>query len=154
MSWLVRLYPPAWRRRYGPELEALLATEPASFRTAIDLVAGAADAWLNPQSSTAPGAADPKGDAMVSKMLKLKCAAGVVAAAVPLQPALHGPERALWPGPGAAHRRPGGDRDRPRAGRRLDQLVEIAPQFDGPGQITALLAANLMFELLCVIPKK
>lgn len=74
MSWLVRLYPPAWRRRYGPELEALLATEPASFRTAIDLVAGAADAWLNPQSSTAPGAADPKGDAMVSKMLKLKCA--------------------------------------------------------------------------------
>ena len=30
-------------------------------------------------------------------------------------------------------------------------VVEVAPQFDGPGQITALLAANLMFELLCVI---
>jgi arginase family enzyme len=28
--------------------------------------------------------------------------------------------------------------------------VEVAPQFDGPGQITALLAANIMFELLCV----
>ena len=29
-------------------------------------------------------------------------------------------------------------------------IVEVAPVFDGPGQITALLAANLMFELLCV----
>ena len=33
-------------------------------------------------------------------------------------------------------------------------VVEVAPQFDGPGQITALLAANLMFELLCVIARK
>lgn len=30
-------------------------------------------------------------------------------------------------------------------------LVEVAPPFDGPGQITSLLAANLLFELLCVI---
>jgi agmatinase len=30
-------------------------------------------------------------------------------------------------------------------------IVEVAPAFDGPGQITALLAANIMFELLCVI---
>jgi agmatinase len=30
-------------------------------------------------------------------------------------------------------------------------IVEVAPQFDGPGQITALLAANLLFELLCVM---
>lgn len=30
-------------------------------------------------------------------------------------------------------------------------VVEVAPQFDGPGQITALLAANLLFELLCVL---
>ncbi|MDQ3169121.1 MAG: agmatinase, partial [Acidobacteriota bacterium] len=28
--------------------------------------------------------------------------------------------------------------------------VEVAPPFDGPGQITSLLAANLMFEMLCV----
>jgi agmatinase len=33
-------------------------------------------------------------------------------------------------------------------------VVEVAPQFDGPGQITALLAANLLFELLCVIAKE
>jgi agmatinase len=30
-------------------------------------------------------------------------------------------------------------------------LVEVAPPFDGPGQITALLAANLLFELLAVV---
>lgn len=30
-------------------------------------------------------------------------------------------------------------------------VVEVAPQFDGPGHITALLAANIMFELLCVL---
>jgi guanidinopropionase len=28
-------------------------------------------------------------------------------------------------------------------------IVEVAPPYDGPGQITALLAANLMFELVC-----
>lgn len=32
-------------------------------------------------------------------------------------------------------------------------IVEVAPPFDGPGQITALLAANLMFEFLCVLAK-
>ncbi|MGH9312114.1 MAG: agmatinase [Vicinamibacterales bacterium] len=32
-------------------------------------------------------------------------------------------------------------------------VVEVAPQFDGPGQITSLLAANLMFELLGVIAR-
>jgi agmatinase len=33
-------------------------------------------------------------------------------------------------------------------------VVEVAPQFDGPGQITALLAANLMFELLCLMARR
>jgi agmatinase len=32
-------------------------------------------------------------------------------------------------------------------------VVEVAPQFDGPGHITSLLAANLMFELLGVIAR-
>jgi agmatinase len=32
-------------------------------------------------------------------------------------------------------------------------VVEVAPPFDGPGQITSLLAANIMFELLCVIAR-
>lgn len=30
-------------------------------------------------------------------------------------------------------------------------VVEVSPPFDGPGQITSLLAANLIFEMLCVI---
>lgn len=73
MTWLIRLYPPAWRRRYGRELAELLATQPASFRTAIDLVAGAVDAWLNPQSSTTALAAESKGEAaMIAKMLQLR----------------------------------------------------------------------------------
>ena len=73
MTWLIRLYPPAWRRRYGPELAELLTTQPPSFRTAIDRVAGAIDAWFHPQSSTAVMAADSKGtEAMIPEMLKLR----------------------------------------------------------------------------------
>jgi len=30
-------------------------------------------------------------------------------------------------------------------------VVEVSPPFDGPGQITSLLAANLLFEMVCVI---
>src|SRR5438128_424 len=30
-------------------------------------------------------------------------------------------------------------------------IVEVSPQYDGPGQITAVLAANLMFEFLCAL---
>lgn len=32
-------------------------------------------------------------------------------------------------------------------------IVEVAPVFDGPGQITALLAANVMFEFLCAMAR-
>jgi hypothetical protein len=70
--WLIKLYPPAWRRRYGRELAELIATQPASFGMAVDLVAAAVDAWLNPQSSTAV-AADPKGaGVMITKMFQLR----------------------------------------------------------------------------------
>jgi hypothetical protein len=74
MTWLIRLYPPAWRRRYGRELTELIATQPMSFGVAIDLVAAAVDAWLNPQSSTAATATHTKGaGAMIPKMLQLRC---------------------------------------------------------------------------------
>ncbi len=33
-------------------------------------------------------------------------------------------------------------------------LVEVAPPFDGPGQITSLLAANLLFEMVCAIARR
>jgi hypothetical protein len=73
VTWLIRLYPPAWRRRYGRELAELLVAQPRSFRTAVDLVAGAVDAWLNPQSSTAVTTTETKGaGAMLPKMLQLK----------------------------------------------------------------------------------
>ena len=32
-------------------------------------------------------------------------------------------------------------------------IVEVSPPFDGPGQITSVLAANLLFELLCVVAR-
>ena len=105
MTWLIRLYPPAWRRRYGRELAELIATQPASFGTAIDLVAGAVDAWLNPQSSTAATAADAKGaGAMVPKMLQLRCAG-------------HGPDVTAADAPQG---RRGDDWRNPRAGACLD----------------------------------
>jgi arginase family enzyme len=30
-------------------------------------------------------------------------------------------------------------------------IVEVSPLYDGPGQITALLAANLLFEFVCLL---
>lgn len=48
-SALLRLYPRAWRRRYGAEMQALLAAERLSPRAVADLLAGAVDARLNPQ---------------------------------------------------------------------------------------------------------
>ena len=49
MKWLLRLYPQAWRQRYGEEVAALLVSEPQTLRVALDLVAGAIDSWINPQ---------------------------------------------------------------------------------------------------------
>ncbi|MBF8289574.1 MAG: hypothetical protein HW391_542 [Chloroflexi bacterium] len=49
MSALIRLYPAAWRARYGPELEDLAALRPLGVRGSIDVVRGAADAHLHPE---------------------------------------------------------------------------------------------------------
>jgi hypothetical protein len=54
MSSLLRLYPQAWRARYGDELLALLQDRPASVTDYFDLIRGALDARLHPQ---VPGAA-------------------------------------------------------------------------------------------------
>lgn len=45
MSWLVRLYPPSWRKRYGGELEVLVQELPGRMGTALDLLVGAAIAY-------------------------------------------------------------------------------------------------------------
>lgn len=49
---LLRLYPAAWRERYGAEVAALLETEPVTTRLLLDMIAGAIDARLTPQSIT------------------------------------------------------------------------------------------------------
>jgi hypothetical protein len=45
MRWILKLYPPAWRRRYEEEMAALLEDDRGRRRSAVDLVRGAADAW-------------------------------------------------------------------------------------------------------------
>jgi agmatinase len=53
-------------------------------------------------------------------------------------------------GPSAAHAL-----DLVRSLRGIDfrgyDVVEVAPAYDGPGQVTALLAANVMFEMLSLV---
>jgi hypothetical protein len=46
MRWLLKLYPPAWRERYEAEMAALLDEQRAGRRSVIDLLRGAADAWV------------------------------------------------------------------------------------------------------------
>ena len=60
MTWLLRLYPPPWRRRYGGEVAEMLADQRFSLRIAIDLIAGAIDVWLHPSVTLAAAvAAEP-----------------------------------------------------------------------------------------------
>ncbi len=67
MTWMLRLYPRGWRRRYGSEVMALVASEPRSFRLFLDLLAGAIDARLNPQWIPATTSTATKGnDPMIS----------------------------------------------------------------------------------------
>ena len=76
MTWLLKLYPPQWRRRYGEELLALIAQQRFSFVTVFDIIGGAIDAWTQPQSHLAArAAAQPEGDTiMVAKVMRLRCA--------------------------------------------------------------------------------
>lgn len=48
-GWVVRLFPLAWRQRYGDELLAILETQPPSLRELIGLLYCALDAHLDPQ---------------------------------------------------------------------------------------------------------
>ena len=49
MKYLLTLYPEAWRVRYRAEVEAHLEAEPFRIATALDLIAGAIDARMNPE---------------------------------------------------------------------------------------------------------
>jgi hypothetical protein len=57
---VLRLYPPAWRARYGAEMADVLARHRLTGRTLLDLGRGAVDAWLHPalteaEAPTRPG---------------------------------------------------------------------------------------------------
>jgi hypothetical protein len=81
VTWLLRLYPPPWRRRYGGEVAEMLADRRFSFRIAVDLVAGAIDVWLHPAVTLAAAAAadtSTKHDeekTMLNRIMRLECAA-------------------------------------------------------------------------------
>ena len=65
MSWLLRLYPREWRRRYGAEVEEIVAAQPRSLQLVLDLLGGAVDARLKPQAfarRVEEVAANPEGE--------------------------------------------------------------------------------------------
>jgi hypothetical protein len=76
VTWLLKLYPPRWRQRYGEEFLALIAPQRFSLVTVLDIIGGAIDAWTQPQSHLAArAAAQPEGDmVMLAKMMRLRCA--------------------------------------------------------------------------------
>jgi len=74
MTWLLALYPPRWRRRYGGELRDLIGSQPFSLHAVVDLIAGAIDAWLEPQKIPMQPDAGPEGVTMIGTMMKLGCA--------------------------------------------------------------------------------
>ena len=76
MTWLLKLYPPRWRRRYGKEFLALIAPQRFSFVTVLDIIGGAIDAWTQPQSHLAARAApQSEGDMiMLARVMRLRCA--------------------------------------------------------------------------------
>ena len=78
MTWLLALYPPRWRRRYGDELRALIGSQRFSLHAAVDLIAGAIDAWLEPQKIPMQPDATQEGVTMIGTMMKLGCAGSPV----------------------------------------------------------------------------
>lgn len=77
MTWLLRLYPRSWRRRYGGEVAAMLAGRPFSLAVAVDLVAGAIDVWLHPSATLAAATAASRQEerTMQGRLARLDCAA-------------------------------------------------------------------------------
>ena len=75
--WLVRLYPRAWRERYGAEMSAMLEQIPLTPAAVIDLVAGAIDARVSPHvvAASRTTSTSEKENAMFNRMMK-RCVAG------------------------------------------------------------------------------
>jgi hypothetical protein len=75
MTWLLKLYPPRWRRRYGEEFRALVGAQRFSIGNMIDVISGAIDAWINPQVMTVvPPARAAEGEETMARTLGFRCA--------------------------------------------------------------------------------
>lgn len=68
---LLRLYPRAWRERYGEEFLATIGPEALGLQQVIDMVSGAIDAWLSAdvRRATAPASVARTGGLMNVKAL-------------------------------------------------------------------------------------
>jgi hypothetical protein len=77
MTAFLRLYPRAWRERYGEELVALLEDHPATVFDQFDLIRGALDARLHPQVRGA--AATEKENPVTQRLLGVLAAIGGLA---------------------------------------------------------------------------
>jgi hypothetical protein len=82
---MVRLYPRAWRERYGEEFGAILEERQASLSDVCDVALGALDAWLFPQVIQESSAALVVGRIRRSILLVLWAWVGVVVAGVGFQ---------------------------------------------------------------------
>lgn len=69
-SLILRLYPREWRLRYGDEMQAMLEEQPFTLRMATDLMAGAIDARLKPQTMPAEVSERQEGAKMTSRMFR------------------------------------------------------------------------------------
>lgn len=85
MSGLIRLYPRAWRRRYGDELQSLVAARPLNASDRLDLVLGAVDAHLHPELVTREPSPDVpmrdiiSGDLLIARRLGIGAMLGAFA---------------------------------------------------------------------------
>jgi hypothetical protein len=72
---LVRLYPRAWRERYGEELDATVGDRELTLQETLDLVFGAIDAWLSREVRQATGveSAGPNGGGAMTLRAMLAC---------------------------------------------------------------------------------
>ena len=68
---LLRLYPRAWRERYGDEFLAIAGDGRVGLQQTIDIVSGAVDAWLSAdvRNATRAASAAPSGGTMTLKSI-------------------------------------------------------------------------------------
>jgi len=77
VTWLLKLYPRVWRRRYGAEVAEMLAGRRFSLAVAVDLVAGAIDVRLHPSATlaAATAATHEEETTMSARLAGLTCTA-------------------------------------------------------------------------------